>query len=68
MERTVEVSKITIPDLWHVAMALKDMGDKEPRFGGAYGMSASEAVLECWHLCHDLKRAIETGEIIKTEN
>ena len=45
-EHTVEVSAITIPDLWHIAMRL----DKSDR----------EAVLECWHIAHDLKQHLES--------
>tara|TARA_R110000751_G_C13407630_1_gene438548 strand:- start:148 stop:333 length:186 start_codon:yes stop_codon:yes gene_type:complete len=41
-----------IPDLWHLAMALKDWG-MEP---------ASAAVLETWHLAHDLKKALAAAQ------
>lgn len=44
-EKTVDVAKLQIPDLWHIAHRL-DEEDKEK-------------VLECWHLAHDLKTHIE---------
>ncbi len=39
-----EVDKIQVPDLWHVAMYVKDQGD--PQW--------SAQILDCWHLAHDL--------------
>jgi len=38
-----------IPDLWHVAQYLASKDRKE----------ASDAVLEVWHMAHDLKAVIE---------
>jgi hypothetical protein len=43
-ERTVEVVKIEIPSLWHIAQRLPS-GDRAE-------------VLACWHLAHDLKREL----------
>lgn len=40
----VELSEIEVPDLWHIASALRD--EHKPR--------AANAVLECWHLAQDL--------------
>ena len=51
-EREVFVDDISVPDLWHIAMALP--GDLET------GQQAY--VLECWHLCHDLLRHIIDNE------
>lgn len=51
-ERIVPLSKIVIPDLWHVADHLKAIERPE----------SAEAVLECWHLCHDLKNELEQRE------
>lgn len=61
-ERTLELSAISIPDLWKIAHApgllpgLKDctLGDK----------SAQELIVECWHIAHDLKRTL--GELSQT--
>jgi hypothetical protein len=39
--RSVPIDKITVPDLWHIAMTLQDK-------------AAQDQVLECWYLCHDL--------------
>ena len=47
-EREEDIRLIVVPDLWHIAMSLND--DKKP--------IASEMVLECWHLCHDLLKHI----------
>lgn len=44
-EKDMPVSKVKIPDLWHIAHRL-DEEDKEK-------------VLACWHLAHDLKTHIE---------
>lgn len=52
-EKTVELSKVIIPDLWKVAQIeeLKgySIGDK----------SAKEMILECWHLAHQFKKDLE---------
>lgn len=44
-----------MPDLWHLAMWLKDnqecIGISHDHL---HGQLLSDAVLECWHLCHDL--------------
>jgi len=50
--REVAVKDIQIPDLWHIAKSVDDEGRK----------SAAEAVLECWHLCHDLLAAVSEAE------
>ena len=51
-ERTIDISRVEIPDLWHVAMHLK--GSKDP-----VDVRRAEMILECWHLAHDLKRHIQ---------
>lgn len=55
-ERKVELSKIVIPDLWHIAQGQ----GKEWSPEGAE--IAKKEILECWHLCHDLKRHIEDSK------
>ena len=50
----------TIPDLWHLAMWLKDADSS--RTGDTAGPNNRDrwlkqqavAVLDCWHLCHEL--------------
>ena len=48
----MDAKTVEIPDLWHLAMALRDWG-MEP---------ASAAVLETWHLAHDLKKALAAAQ------
>lgn len=48
-ERTAEISKITVPDLWGVYITLLDADD----------IDRAKMVLECWHLAHSLKNHIE---------
>jgi len=40
-----DIDEISIPDLWHIAMA---QGKGKSR----------EMILECWHLCHNLKNKL----------
>ena len=42
--KVVPLLEIQIPDLWHVAMRLDAQDEK----------LVSKAVLDVWHLCHDL--------------
>jgi len=44
-ERVVEVNRIEIPDLWHIAQSLPAV--------------ECEAVLKVWHLAHDLRRELQ---------
>jgi hypothetical protein len=54
-EITLRPSQIEIPDLWHIAMALKT--EK------GYGPQACDAILKTWHLAHGLRKAlIEEGK------
>ena len=68
-DRVVEVNDIQIPDLWHVAQALKKYEGydlfAEGR-GVIDGPKAGERVLECWHLVHDLLRYIKEQHGIAT--
>ena len=48
-ERTVRVSAIHIPDLWKLVQEHKH-----------YQRASEKAqILECWHLTHDLLRAVK---------
>ena len=40
-----DIDEINIPDLWHIAMAQENKQDQE-------------AILACWHLCHNLRNAL----------
>jgi hypothetical protein len=42
--KEVPIGEINIPDLWHIAMAYPENSRER------------EAILETWHLAHDLKR------------
>jgi hypothetical protein len=50
-KRIVDIDSIHIPDLWPVAMALRDYSEANAEW--------SEQVLEVWHLAHDLKKHIQ---------
>ena len=55
--RAVKIESIQIPDLWHLAMWLKDNEATVSKAIGHNhlgGQKWSDAVLETWHLCHDL--------------
>ena len=46
-ERTVPISEVVIPDIWHTAMELRETRPK-----------AADAILEVWHIAHSLRRHI----------
>jgi len=52
------INGITVPNLWHLAQALKDGNLTRNKANLA---KAAEEVLECWHLAHDMKRHIQTN-------
>lgn len=52
-EKTVELSKIVIPDLWKIAQ----LSELEGYTLGS--KSAKELILECWHLAHEFKKELE---------
>ena len=58
--RVEELNQVTIPDLWHIAQDLQNFepGDMENVDHTSYRrrmQEAGAAILECWHLCHDMK-------------
>jgi len=53
--RTVEVSKIKIPNLWHIAMRQKNKKEQA-------------MILKCWHLCHHLQESLEDASRDQTLN
>jgi hypothetical protein len=48
-EKTVPVTQIEIPDLWHLARSVRQ----------SHGNQAADAILKCWHIAHDLRKALE---------
>jgi hypothetical protein len=44
LERVVDVEKIKIPDLWHIAECLNEQ--------------SQDMVIEVWHLAHDMRGAL----------
>jgi hypothetical protein len=48
-ERCTEIRDIQVPDLWHIAMHQYRLGNP----------AAEKMVLECWHLTHDMKNALQ---------
>lgn len=49
LRRVVPLSEITVPDLWFVAERLEERGDSDD----------AQAILSCWHLCHDLLATLQ---------
>ena len=52
-EKVVSISEVSIPDLWHIANAIREHGKV------ADGPGCAELILECWSRAHDLKRHIQ---------
>jgi hypothetical protein len=50
--KEVRITSVHIPDLWHIAMALKELSVKN---GNTWMDFAADEVLEAWHIAHDLK-------------
>ena len=57
-EREEIISQIQVPDLWHLAQALKggNLTRSKPILA-----KAAEEVLECWHLAHDMRKHLQTN-------
>ena len=51
-EHALPLSKIQIPDLWHIAELIRT--SKEPWAGSG----TADRVIQCWALTHDLHRHI----------
>lgn len=65
----VDINEVDIPDMWHLAMWLKDLAGKEKRVSHD-GMPFpvileqwSEMTLETWGIAHDLKKNIQENLI-----
>lgn len=52
-ETTLPISEVDIPDLWHIAEALRSQGKV------AYGSACADLILNCWHIAGALKQHIE---------
>ena len=52
------INGITVPDLWHLAQALKDGNLTRNKTILA---KAAEEVLECWHLAHAMKKHLQSN-------
>ncbi len=52
-EKTVPIDRVGIPDLWHIAEALRKDGKVDD------GPGCADLILECWSRTHDLKRHIQ---------
>jgi hypothetical protein len=50
----VALDDVQVPDLWHIAQAVHDKIDRTTTIGRIGLFKPSDAILECWHLCHDL--------------
>lgn len=48
-ERRTEIKDIEVPDLWHIAMRSMELGNTQDE----------KQILECWHLAHDMKKALQ---------
>ena len=56
-EREEIISQIQVPDLWHMISHVRDGVTLVP----AYRTQIADAMLECWHLAHDLKRHAQSN-------
>ena len=52
-KKTIPISQVEIPDLWHIAEAIRKDGKV------ADGPGCADLILECWSRAHDLKRHIQ---------
>lgn len=56
-ERKVKVSDIQIPDLWHIAIYLKEIARRP---GHSVLAEHADSILEVWHMAHDMKKALQS--------
>jgi len=56
-EREEIISQIQVPDLWHMISHVRDGVTLVP----AYRTQIADAMLECWHLAHDMKRHLQSN-------
>lgn len=61
-EREVQILSLDVPDLWHLAMWLKDQKNTKGavnRPDYAWFQMQADMVLDCWSLAHDMKRMLQ---------
>lgn len=51
-EHTVRAGAVVIPDLWHIAQAIKERGKLKN------GPACAEMILDCWHIAGALRQHI----------
>lgn len=54
-EKTLPISQINIPDMWHIAQAIRMTGKV------ADGPGCADLILECWNRAHDFKNHIQNN-------
>ena len=52
-EKVVPISQVDIPDLWHIAEAIRVNGRVSD------GQGCADLILKCWSRAHDFKRHIQ---------
>lgn len=63
-DTTIKPDEIMIPDLWHLAMWLRDVDGvrssrlKLPKHISAILYNDGENVLKCWHAAHQMKKVL----------
>ena len=59
-EREEIISQIQVPDLWKIAELFQDKANAI-YLPTAARKAAADAILECWHLAHDMKRHLQSN-------
>lgn len=57
--RPVQVEQVHIPDLWRMIEDIRGFSAQAFKSAGVTPDQAAEAVLETWHLCHDMLHALQ---------
>ena len=59
-EREEIISQIQVPDLWKIAELFQDKANAI-YLPTAARKAAADAILECWHLAHDLRKHFQSN-------
>ena len=59
-QEIVDVTKIQIPDLWHIANRPETKDEWGERHDPQIDALEQARILECWYLCHDLLLALRS--------